>query len=448
MCANVRIKENEIRKNSNLKEATSREKKKTSISQCYKENKNNDLNKFYLRPPSNYDDDHELFLKKPQHQSPLSFSPPQPTLSTSSSECENDDYDTEKSNLLKSEFSDQIENLSCFDFIDLIDCKEKYSFRPEKEKEDNMLEYNFQSSMRLAPPPPEFDNTISSFKYKKYFQDAEKIHSKNNQQITNYLESNSDCTPNTTSSCDNGFKSDESSYVADKYNNFDNFNNINDKDSNFILKPKEIKSPAMQFLGRDKNNSKVDENIISSKKNKKASKSVIRNRRKGLDEVFPGIKLSKSDYDDQSSSSNCTSNSNTKTYRNETDSQNNDKLFNIQDPNWCPASDLCDFDQEENSNDLKSSINKNNKKSLKNIICKHTSSQSKTTESNLKFSQHYQQLNQTIQKVQHQYQSRPNQPANENTNRKKIVRTNLNYLDSKHCSEIFIPVKNLNTFYY
>lgn len=112
--------------------------------------------------------------------------------------------------------------------------------------------------------------------------------------------------------------------------------------SNFILKPKERATDPVNVYQTINNDFiaaiNPRKNVANNNNRTNVSKqvSLSKNRRKGLEEVFPNISI------DQ-----------------EILLQKEVGCLKIKDPNWCPASDLADSDLEEDSSHTNSSINEN-----------------------------------------------------------------------------------------
>lgn len=110
--------------------------------------------------------------------------------------------------------------------------------------------------------------------------------------------------------------------------------------SNFILKPKERASDSVNVYQTINNEFMA---AINPRKDEKDSEqvSLSKNRRKGLEEIFPDISIDQEIFLQKQVSS-----------------------LKIKDPNWCPASDLADSDLEEDSSaHTNSSFNENIDKS-------------------------------------------------------------------------------------
>lgn len=118
------------------------------------------------------------------------------------------------------------------------------------------------------------------------------------------------------------------------------------KNTNFILKPKG-NSPILRSKSiPDSINNPCLDSIDLTKKSPhtkpKKEPNTVKNKRKGLSEIFPNINLER---------------------------EINTRL-SIKDPNWCPATDLYEFDLDGSIDPIESSKNKNEcvNKNLVNIF--------------------------------------------------------------------------------
>jgi len=220
---------------------------------------------------------------------------------------------------------------------------------------------------------------------------------------------------------------------------------------------------------------RVEKAAVENNNNNKATKSgaAPKGRRKGLEEVFPDIKLS---MQQAKSTSNITATTTTRLTLNEynynpnntknispagpneytkiywtdeshsnsskqsssssssttSSSCENDpnRRFNIQDPNWCPASDLCDddFDVECDDDDEESDADRMATKKERSNAANNKGARIETYSVK-------RQNSQQIKQPQTQQQQKQ-QPLN-----KKLF-------PHHKSSDVFLPVKNINTFYY
>lgn len=169
------------------------------------------------------------------------------------------------------------------DESEISECKiSKYKFIPDKD-EYSLFPPNFQA----PPPPSEFDSSVKSFTInfgENDYEDFENYNENDNEKsswsITENLEKR----------------------------------NIN----NFILRPKipDFEKP------KDGKSSGIS----------KGARSLSKGRRKGLEEIFPGIKITRQSLCEPSAG-----------VKNQQDSE----FSKFDDPEWCPASDLYDFELDD-----------------------------------------------------------------------------------------------------
>ncbi|CAF0810218.1 unnamed protein product [Brachionus calyciflorus] len=180
---------------------------------------------------------------------------------------------------VKIDFSESKNLNSKIKFIEIVDSKfQKFKFIPDDQEQKDNFDPTF---FNTPPPPPEYTDDYGFLHLSDSVSD-----------------SNSDTL--------------EKIAVNKKSNN------------NFILKPKESDINLFDkdlipgvILVESQNNSKQNSKIGNS--NNK-NRSFCKGRRKGLDEVFPEIRLNK---------------------------QKDYEYFSKTDAEWCPASDLPDFDLED-----------------------------------------------------------------------------------------------------
>jgi hypothetical protein len=246
--------------------------------------------------------------------------------------------------------------------------------------------------------------------------------------------------------------------------------------------------------------------------NNKATRTMSKSRRKGLEEVFPGIKLTQelsnsnnshniSSGTDDSSSSPSGGGDYTRIYSIDEEAESDEKnrrsipIYNIEDPNWCPASDLRDFDLEESgsahnldddqetSSSSSMSYNERRRRQILKKTKKVTTTKTTTTttctttttkEKNvlvaaltnkqqqqqsiaLKPSQKVESFSpikqtkttQQPQQLQINYQQQSGAiTANKTNNKISNFNNNINNNQHQKAADVFLPIKNLNTFYY
>lgn len=231
-----------------------------------------DLPSFYLRPPVNYDDNHENYMNNLKNQ----------------------EADQEKRQINISKIR---EVKGKFSIIEPVDMKSnKYKFVPTNNKVK--LVPPVAPPPPPPPPPPEFNSSAETYEY-------------------NYDDFDFPASDDT---------SNEDKFVA----------------SNFILKSKNFDRNESEREANDTKPSTIFVNTQSNSDSSKVSRSLAKGRRKGLEEVFPEIKLQR--Y----------SSSFVNVNRDDIDIDRNSKSRSeldrnkIEDLNWCPATDLeNDFDESE-----------------------------------------------------------------------------------------------------
>lgn len=239
---------------------------------------------FYLKPPTNYDDDHELYLvdkknktdkkeslNKNNQNNYRRYNARDEILNVAEDYANDidDDYNDEDEENYEDEPSAD-DRLSCFDFIDLIDCNKesltatntaKYTFYPPATNVTNLTDddnYNedeeeiygdddedecsstrVSAAMRFVPPPSEFDtaaaannnnnttNSImtSSFTFQKYFHPQSNCNSSDYSTTTNKSDHDHSCSSSSSSSASPSSCSNNKAKPVAATNNF-------------ILKPK------------------------------------------------------------------------------------------------------------------------------------------------------------------------------------------------------------------
>jgi hypothetical protein len=241
---------------------------------------------FYLKPPTNYDDDHELYLvdkknktdkkeslNKNSQNNYRRYNARDEILNVAEDYANDidDDYNEEDEENYENEASAD-DRLSCFDFIDLIDCNKesltatntaKYTFYPpatnvtnltdddnynedeeeiygdDDDDEDECSSTRVSAAMRFVPPPTEFDTAVaannnnnttnsimtSSFTFQKYFHPQSNCNSSDYSTTTNKSDHDHSCSSSSSSSASPSSCSNNKTKPVAATNNF-------------ILKPK------------------------------------------------------------------------------------------------------------------------------------------------------------------------------------------------------------------